>query len=46
MLKYIDVRIEGMVPRHRLAGAGGKPLQAVWVKSPSRERFGKGVRRR
>lgn len=30
-------------PRHRLAGAGGKPPQAAWVKSPGRERCGKGV---
>ena len=32
-----------MVPRHRLAGAGGKPPQAAWVKSPGRERCGKGA---
>ena len=35
-----------MAPRHRLAGAGGKPPQAAWVKSPGRERCGKGARRR
>lgn len=35
-----------MAPRHRLTGAGGKPPQAAWVKSPGRERCGKGARRR
>ncbi len=32
-----------MAPRNRLAGAGCKPPQAAWVKSPGRERCGKGV---
>jgi len=32
-----------MTPRHRLAGAGGKPPWAAWDKSPGRERHGKGV---
>ena len=30
-----------MTPRNRLAGAGCKPPQAAWVKSPGRERCGK-----
>lgn len=32
-----------MAPRNRLAGAGCKPPQAAWVKSPGRERCGKGA---
>ena len=31
--------------RNRLAGAGCKPPQAAWAKSPSRERCGKGAAR-
>jgi hypothetical protein len=31
--------------RNRLAGAGCKPPQAAWVKSPGRERCGKGAGR-
>jgi hypothetical protein len=34
-----------MAPRNRLAGAGCKPPQAAWVKSPGRERCGKGAGR-
>ena len=34
---------EGMAPRNRLTGAGCKPPQAAWVKSPGRERCGKGA---
>ena len=34
-----------MASRTRLAGAGCKPPQAAWVKSPGRERCGKGARK-
>ena len=35
--------IEELASRDRLAGAGRKPPQAAWVKSPGRERCGKGA---
>ena len=34
-----------MAPRNRLTGAGCKPLQAARVKSPGRERCGKGAKK-
>ncbi len=39
------MRDEGKAPRNRLTGAGCKPPQAAWVKSPGRERCGKGTPR-
>jgi hypothetical protein len=35
--------IDEMASRARLAGAGRKPPKAAWVKSPGRERCGKGA---
>src|SRR3954467_11262725 len=35
--------VAALASRDRLAGAGHKPPQAAWVKSPGRERCGKGV---
>jgi len=39
------MRDEGKALRNRLAGAGCKPPQAALVKSPGRERYGKGTAR-
>jgi hypothetical protein len=38
-------RDEELAPRNRPTGAGCKPPQAAWVKSPGRERCGKGTPR-
>ena len=40
-----DERRNELTSRARLAGAGCKPPQAAWVKSPGRERCGKGAKR-